>query len=142
MKRSLICWSACLLFVGARAVAQLPNTCIPPPSAAHAPVGTPPARVYDAVGAWFAEKGDLNCAVAAFKQALRLEPKSAEAHFDLGLVRQSQEKPAEAINEFRLALQYDPRLLQARCALGSALTDPAEAEPEFSKALAVNPELV
>ncbi len=142
MKRSLICCGAFLLFVGAQASAQLPNTCKPPVSAAHAPAGTPPARVYDAVGAWFAEKGDLNCAVAAFKQALRLEPKSAEAHFDLGLVRQSQEKTAEAINEFRLALQYDPRLLQARCALGSVLTDPAEAEPEFRKALAVNPQLV
>lgn len=142
MKRSLIYSSAFLLFVGARAVAQLPNTCTPPASAAHAPVGTPPARVYDAVGAWFAEKGDLNCAVAAFKHALRLEPKSAEAHFDLGLVRQSQEKTDEAISEFRLALQYDPRLLQARCALGSSLTDPAEAESEFSKALAVNPQLV
>jgi tetratricopeptide (TPR) repeat protein len=142
MKRSLICCGAFLLVVGAQAVAQLPSTCKPPASAAHAPAGTPPARVYDAVGAWFAEKGDLNCAVAAFKQALRLEPKSAEAHFDLGLVRQSQGKPAEAINEFRLALQYDPRLLQARCALGSALTDPAEADPEFRKALAANPQLV
>jgi len=142
MKRSLICCSALLLFVGVRAVAQLPNTCTPPASAAHAPVGTPPARVYDAVGAWFAEKRDLTCAVAAFKHALRLEPKSAEAHFDLGLVRQSQEMPDEAISEFRLALQYDPRLLQARCALGSSLTDPAEAESEFSKALAVNPQLV
>lgn len=142
MKRSLICCIALLLSVGARAVAQRPNPCTPPASAAHAPAGTPPARVYDAVGAWFAEKGDLNCAVAAFKQALRLEPKSSEAHFDLGLVRQSQEKPAEAINEFRLALEYDPKLLQARCALGSALTDPAEAKSEFSKALAVNPQLV
>ncbi|MEP7097743.1 MAG: tetratricopeptide repeat protein [Dokdonella sp.] len=142
MKRSLICCGAFLLFVGSQASAQLPSTCKPPASAVHAPVGTPPARVYDAVGAWFAEKGDLNCAVAAFKQALRLEPKSAEAHFDLGLVRQSQEKPTEAISEFRLALQYDPRLLQARCALGSALTDPAEAEPEFRKALAANPQLV
>lgn len=142
MKRSLICCGALLLFVGAQASAQQPSICKPPASAAHAPVGTPPARVYDAVGAWFAEKGDLNCAVAAFKHALRLEPKSAEAHFDLGLVRQSQEKPTEAINEFRLALQYDPRLLQARCALGSALTDPAEAESEFHKALAVDPQLV
>ena len=142
MKRSLICCSAFLLFVGARAAAQLPDTCKPPASAAHAPAGTPPARVYDAVGVWFAEKGDLNCAVAAFKQALRLEPRLAEAHFDLGLVRQSQQQPAAAISEFRLALQYDPALLQAHCALGSSLSDPAEAEAEFRKALAANPQLV
>ena len=142
MKRSLICCSALLLFAGARAAAQLPDTCKPPASAAHAPAGTPPARVYDAVGVWFAEKGDLNCAVAAFKQALRLEPRLAEAHFDLGLVRQSQQQPAAAISEFRLALQYDPALLEAHCALGSSLGDPAEAEAEFGKALAANPQLV
>jgi tetratricopeptide (TPR) repeat protein len=142
MKRSLICCSAFLLFVGARAVAQLPDTCKPPASAAQAPAGTTPARVYDAVGAWFAEKGDLKCAVAAFKQALQLEPRLAEAHFDLGLVRQSQQQPAAAIGEFRLALQYDPALLLAHCALGSSLGDPTEAEAEFRKALAVNPQLV
>jgi tetratricopeptide (TPR) repeat protein len=142
MIRSLVCWGVLLLFVGGQALAQLPDTCKPPASAAHAPAGTPRARVFDAIGAWFAEKGDLKCAVAAFKQALRLEPKSAEAHFDLGLVLQHQEQLADASNEFRLALQYDPGLLQARCALGSVLTDPVEAETEFRKVLALNPNLV
>jgi len=73
---------------------------------------------------------------------LRLDPRLAEAHFDLGLVRQSQQQPAAAISEFRLALQYDSALLQAHCALGSSLGDPSEAEAEFRKALAVNPQLV
>ena len=142
MKRLLICCSAFLLFVGIHAWAQLPDTCKPPSSAAHPPAGTPPARVYDAVGTWFAGKGDLKCAAAAFKQALRLDPHSAEAHFDLGLVRQSQQQPAVAISEFRLALQYDPGLQLAHCALGSTLNDPNEAEAEFRKALSANPQLV
>ena len=94
------------------------------------------------MGAWFAERGDLKCAVAAFKQALRLEPRSAEAHFDLGLVRQNQQQPSAAISEFRLALQYDPTLLMARCALGSSLGDLTDSEAEYRKALAVNPQLV
>jgi tetratricopeptide (TPR) repeat protein len=128
--------------MGARSSAQLPDACKLPASAAKAPAGTPPARVYDAEGAWFAEKGDLKCSVAAFEQALRLEPRSAEAHFDLGLARLRQEQSAGAINEFRLALQYDPGLLQAHCALGSALADPAEAEAEFRKALELNLNLV
>lgn len=142
MKQLFICCSALMLFSGTRATAQLPDTCKVPASAGHAPPGTPPARIYDAEGAWFAENGDLKCAAASFQQALRLEPRLAEAHFDLGLVRQNQGQTASAISEFRLALQYDPALLQARCALGSSLGDPAEAEAEFRKALAANPQLV
>ncbi len=142
MNRSLVCCGALLLFIGARATAQLPDSCKPPASAAHPPAGTLPGQVFDAEGAWFAEKGDLKCAVAAFKQALRINPRSAEAHFDLGLVRQTQQQTTEAISEFRLALQYDPKLLQARCALGSALTDPHEAETEFRTALDQDPNSV
>lgn len=142
MRRSRICCSALLLFAGVPVAAQLPATCKPPATATHAPAGTSPARVLDAVGVWFAQKGDLNCSVAAFKQALRLEPHLAEAHFDLGLVRQRQHQLAAAVSEFRLALQYDPALLQAHCALGSSLSDPTEAEAEYRKALAVNPQLV
>ncbi|HKR26254.1 MAG TPA: tetratricopeptide repeat protein [Acidobacteriaceae bacterium] len=142
MKSWVICCSALLLVPAIRTAAQVPVTCRPPASAAHPPPGTPPAKVYDAIGAWFAEKGDLACAAAEFKEAVRLEPHSAEAHFDLGLVRQKQQQTAAAINEFRLALQYDPALLQAHCALGSTLSDPAGAEAEFRKALAVNPHTI
>jgi tetratricopeptide (TPR) repeat protein len=140
--RSFICCSALVVLLAAGAGAQLPPTCKSPASAANPPEGTPPSKVYDAVGVWFAQKGDLKCSVAAFDQALRLDPHSAEAHFDLGLVRERQRENDAAIREFQLALQYDPALLQARCALGSALADPPAAEAEFRKALSVNPELV
>jgi tetratricopeptide (TPR) repeat protein len=130
------------LLIAAKAPAQLPPSCKPPASASNAPAGTPPARVYDAVGVWFAQKGDFKCSVAAFDQALRIEPHSAEAHFDLGLVRERQQQNDAAVREFQLALQDDPALLQARCALGSVLPDPAAAETEFRKALAANPQLV
>jgi tetratricopeptide (TPR) repeat protein len=142
MNRSLIFCSGFLLLAGARGVAQLPDACKLPASAAHPPAGTSPARVYDAEGVWFAQQGGLQCAVAAFKQALRLEPRLAEAHFDLGLVRQSQQQPAAAASEFRMALEYDPTLLQAHCALGSVLSDPSAAETEFRKALQSDPNLV
>jgi tetratricopeptide (TPR) repeat protein len=142
MKQTFIFCSAVLLFAGAPAIAQLPATCKPPASASHPPPGTSPARVYDAEGVWFAQQGDMNCAVAAFQQAVRLEPHLAEAHFDLGLARQSQQRAEAAINEFRVALRYDPSLLQAHCAVGSLLSDPASAEAEFNKALAANPRLV
>lgn len=143
MKRSFL-WICAAVFsvAGARVAAQLPPSCKPPAAAAHPPPGTSPARVDDAVGAWFAQQGNLQCAAAAFSQAVRLEPHLAEAHFDLGLVRQEQQQTENAIHEFRLALQYDPTLVQARCALGSALADPVEAETEFREALASHPQLV
>lgn len=131
-----------LLLIAAKAPAQLPPSCKPPASAANPPAGTSQAKIYDAVGVWFAQKGDFKCSVAAFDQALRLDPHSAEAHFDLGLVRQRQQQNDAAVEQFRLALQYDPALLQAHCALGSVLPDPAAAEAEFRKALTVNPQLV
>jgi tetratricopeptide (TPR) repeat protein len=140
--RQIVRWGLLLLFVTATAHAQLPPSCKAPASASNPPPGTPPARVYDAIGAWFAQKGDFSCSVAAFHQALRLDPRSAEAHFDLGLVHQQQEQNEAAIKEFQLALQYDPGLLQARCALGSVLPKAADAEAEFRKALAANPKLV
>jgi len=142
MKRWLTGVTVLLLLHGATAAAQLPDTCKPPASAAHPPPGTSPARVYDAEGTWFAQQGDLQCAAAAFKQATRLEPHLAEAHFDLGLVRQEQHQPVGAISEFRLALQYDPALLQAHCAIGSLLTSPSEAEAEFRQGLESDPKLV
>ena len=142
MNRALIYGGALLLFSGSWSAAQMPDTCKPPAEAAHPPAGTKPARVYDAEGVWFAEKGNLNCAAAAFQQALRLEPRSAEAHFDLGIVRQRENQTAAAVSEFRLALEYDPALLQARCALGSVLSNPSDAESEFRKALESDPNLV
>ena len=142
MKWPLIACIAFLILLPAQTKAQLPENCKPPASAKHPPVGMSPARVYDAVGVWFAQKGDSNCAVAAFKHALSLEPHLAEAHFDLGLIRQSQGQPAGAISEFRLALKNDPALVQAHCAIGASLKEPAEAEAEFREALAENSQLV
>lgn len=140
VKQSLLCCGLFGLLAGASAGAQLPPNCKAPSS--DASKGKPPALVYDAVGVWFAQRGELNCAVSAFKQALRLQPNLAEAHFDLGLVRQSQKMPTEAIAEFRLALKSDPSLLQAHCAIGSSLDKPADAEAEFRIALSSDPHLV
>ena len=144
MKRRIVDYGALFLLACSTLPvrAQLPSDCKPPAAAANAPAGTSPAKIDEAVGAWFAQKGDLDCSASAFEQALRLEPRSAAAHFDLGLIRQRQQQPATAIKEFELALQYEPGLLPARCALGWALQDPVRAKQEFHEALAANPHLV
>ena len=127
------------------AAAQLPEECKPPASGVQAIREHPSAKVYDAVGAWFAEQGKLECAVAAFRESVRMEPHSAEAHYDLGvaLVR-AQHLPAAAA-EFRLALRYKPDMAAAHNSLGSVLLDldkPGEAETEFRYALQLDPNSV
>src|ERR1017187_8057532 len=129
----------------AASAAPLPGECKPPASGVQAIRDNPSAKVYDAVGAWFAEQGNLKCAVAAFEEAVRLEPHSAEAHYDLGvaLVRVKQLPAAAA--EFRLTLRYKPDMTLAHNSLGSVLIDmekPAEAAAEFREALKWDPNSV
>jgi tetratricopeptide (TPR) repeat protein len=141
MNRALIHCGAFLLVASLRLPAQLPDSC-KAPAFAHSSGAKPSAAMYDSVGAWFAEKRELKCAALAFEEALRLDPQSAEAHFNLGLVHQQKGSTAVAASELRLALKYNPKLLPARCALGSVLTDSAAAEAEFRKALAMNAKAV
>lgn len=103
--------------------APLPESCKPPAELVRAINKEASARVYDAVGAWFAERGNLKCAVAAFEEAVRLEPGSAEAHYDLGVGRVQTNQLQAAANEFRLALKANPGMAQAHNSLGSALSD-------------------
>jgi tetratricopeptide (TPR) repeat protein len=87
----------------------------------------------------------MKCAVAAFEEAVRLEPGSAEAHYDLGVARLRQDQLQAAADEFRLALKANPSMAPAHNSLGSALSDlgkTAEAEAEFRAALAVDPKSV
>ena len=135
----------CYLCTPGRAAAQLPATCPPPSALSKALAAKPAASVYDALGASFAGQGQLQCALAAFEQAVRVEPGSAEAHYDygVGLVRAEKLQPAE--QQFRLALKADPAMTMARASLGSVLLDTgktAEAENEFREVLKSDPKSV
>jgi serine/threonine-protein kinase len=75
---------------------------------------------------------------AAYREAIRLTPDLALAHYHLGGILAKQQQPAEAEKEFRQAVRLQPRLPYARCALADmliVLDRPAEAEVEFRKAL-------
>ena len=128
----------CALFP-AQSKAQLPVRC-KASSALSAPLhASPSAKVYDAAGAWFAQHNDLTCALAAFENAVRIEPDSAEAHYNLGLAHLGLHHEAEAERNLHLALRDDPHLHSAHTALGMLLLDagrPAEAETEFRQVVA------
>jgi tetratricopeptide (TPR) repeat protein len=62
--------------------------------------------------------GDLDAAAAGFAAVVKQQPAFAEAHFNLGLVREEQGKHEEAIASFRKALTLKPRLHGANLFLG------------------------
>jgi tetratricopeptide (TPR) repeat protein len=55
-----------------------------------------------------AELGDLAGAETRLRQALKLNPSFARAHYNLGLLLSSKNQPAEAIASLRRAEQLDP----------------------------------
>lgn len=66
------------------------------------------------------QRGDLNAAGDGFATAAKLAPAFAEAHFNLGLVREEQGRLEEAIASFEKALKLKPRLHGANLFLALA----------------------
>jgi len=66
------------------------------------------------------QRGNLNVAGDGFEAATKATPAFAEAHFNLGLVREEQGRFDEAIASFQKALALKPRLHGANLFLGIA----------------------
>jgi len=66
------------------------------------------------------QRGNLTVAGDGFEAAARAAPAFAEAHFNLGLVREEQGRLDEAIASFQKALALKPRLHGANLFLGIA----------------------
>jgi tetratricopeptide (TPR) repeat protein len=64
--------------------------------------------------------GNLDAAAEGFNDVVKAAPNFAEAHLNLGLVREEQGHHAEAIADFRKALQLKPKLRGANLFLGIA----------------------
>ncbi|HZF40949.1 MAG TPA: tetratricopeptide repeat protein, partial [Blastocatellia bacterium] len=54
------------------------------------------------------------------RRVLELNPRHAPAHYQLGLVFESQGKRAEAMAEYLIAIELSPSFIDARHALGKA----------------------
>src|SRR5262249_55021101 len=66
-------------------------------------------------------KGDTDGAIAAYHDAIRLDPNFAFAHHNLGFVLWEKGNREGAIAAFRDAIHADPNYLEARFKLGGAL---------------------
>jgi len=91
------------------------------------------------------ERGDLAGAAQHFQAAVEYAPDLAAAHYNLGIIRQREDKAAEAEREYRTALQFATDPMEAARAhnnLGALYMSAqkyAAAMTEFDAAIKMNP---
>jgi len=76
------------------------------------------ARAYANLGAIWMKQQGWQQAADAYAKSLKLEPKSADSHYNLGFIYFNWNKPDRAEQEYRAALAIDPTLPLAYLHLG------------------------
>ncbi len=88
-------------------------------------------------------EAEFAAAAAAYRQAIELEPGSAETWYDLGVATAAQDKLSEALEAYSKAIELDPTLARAfnnRAAVHARLSQFDQAVDDCTKALTLNPE--
>src|SRR6266481_9111780 len=127
------------------AAAQRDQSCKRPAELERALAKQPSAAAYDALGAYFGQRKEFSCAFSAFQSALRLEPNSWEAHYNLGLAYLESGDAQRATREFRSVVRLKPALAQSHAALGTSLSrlnQTDSAIQEFKAALQIDSQYV
>jgi tetratricopeptide (TPR) repeat protein len=78
-------------------------------------------EVYMYHGTALAAEGKFDVAVAELDKAIQLKPNNAEAHAWLADVRERQHRPADAIEQYRIAIAQQPDFRVARLELAKNL---------------------
>lgn len=104
------------------------------------------AMLHSDLGVVLSWQNKTDEAISQFRQALKIAPRFALAHFNLATeLRRLNDKIDEATCHYRKALEIDPFYTEARLNLGLILKSKGqyeEAIKQFRKVLQTNPELV
>ncbi|WGV27867.1 serine protease [Halotia branconii] len=90
---------------------------------------------------WY-DQGKLEQAIANYEKAIQLNPKYANAYYNLGIALFDQKKLDEAVAAYQKAIQLNPKDAIAYNNLGNALSDQKkldEAVAAYQKAIQLNP---
>ncbi|MEG3906557.1 tetratricopeptide repeat protein, partial [Microcoleus sp. w2-18aC4] len=93
----------------------------------------------------FSDRGKSEEAIAAYRQAIQIDPNFAAAYENLGGALFLQGKPDEAIAAYRQAIQIDPNFAEAYKNLGGGLFLQGKLDEEiatYHQAIKVNPQWV
>jgi protein O-mannosyl-transferase len=102
---------------------------------------------YNNLGEALSKTGDLPEAIAAYQEAVRIQPQYAKAHYNLGTaLMESTGRRTDAIRELETAVMLDPQYAKANNNLGKALAQDSESLPaaieHYKQALRADPDLV
>jgi tetratricopeptide (TPR) repeat protein len=98
---------------------------------------------HDAVADLYLDAGQMEDAIAHYRQSLQLNGESAPTHYNLGFALSARGRRDEAIVQFQEALRIDPDYAQAHNNLGALLQvmgRPDQALDHYRRAVALRPD--
>jgi Tfp pilus assembly protein PilF len=98
---------------------------------------------HDAVASLYLDAGQMEEAIAHYRQSLGLNGESAPTHYNLGFALSARGRRDEAIVQFQEALRIDPDYAQAHNNLGALLQvngQPDQALDHYRRAVALRPD--
>ena len=90
------------------------------------------------------DKDDLDAAIAAYSEAIKLDPKRTAAYLSRGWAYSEREEFEKAIADYNQAIRLDPKDAEAWCNRGLTIAkqgDFQKALPELNEALRLDPKL-
>src|SRR5947209_8143146 len=100
--------------------ARMPAACKASAELQKAIATQPSAGVYDALGAYFGQRQQLSCAIAAFEAAVHQDSNSWEARFNLSLALLQKHEPAKAARGLKITVRVKRADPVGHIALGEA----------------------
>jgi tetratricopeptide (TPR) repeat protein len=76
------------------------------------------SRIYENMGCGFRKKGQLDKALAAYRELIKLNPDNAEAYFHLGRIYAAKGELELAFEALSSAIGLKPKHAEAHCLLG------------------------
>lgn len=101
-------------------------------------MAAPTVAAYDALGSLYVKANETTCAISAFRAALKINPRSKEANYDLAMAFRMSHQPQAAEALLRSLVRDYPDFALADEALGEILAEsnhPTAATQEFQAAL-------
>ena len=85
--------------------------------------------------------GDTSTAATTYRQAIKLDPNNAVAHYDLGTVYDGQGNVSQAVSEYTATLVISPSFTDAlfNLAVDTATSDPMGARQLYLRVVALQP---